>query len=388
MTVRWKPLLILSALFVVVALGGLLAFTVVRGSRGTAGILVKARAERQAKRFAEAEIEFKRALQQDGQNPAIHMEFARLYEEWLPTAPTEKTANLEKARHLSLAEAARFGPTLTEPLRALLQEAVDFDEQAESVRRATELLKLEPTDPIAHYVIASNLLDETAPNLTEIRRHQIFIDKVTPRPVHALWLAARVAQCSKNDVELKTILTTSRSITEMNGLAPVDAISLFRLRALDAQTIDDPATLSARVAAVMTSAQALTSDAEISPVRLARVSRAIELLQKSLIQIKDRQQLDASIETVAESIFRKALATKGGADLGVFFAYADHLRFRDKRKECLEVIEQAFKAPLSRPASGDRLGPKPSCSCRPRHLDRQRRSEPIREIRPSHQGVA
>jgi hypothetical protein len=111
MTVRWKPLLILSGVFVAVALGGLVAFTLVRGSRGTEGILAKARAELKAKRFEEAEVEFKRALQREGRNPAIHLEFAGLYDEWLREAPADKRVKVELAHRGSLADAAKFGPT-------------------------------------------------------------------------------------------------------------------------------------------------------------------------------------------------------------------------------------------------------------------------------------
>ncbi len=354
MTVRWKPLLILSAVFVAVALGGLVAFTVVRGPRGTAGILAKARAEAKARRFEEAEVEFKRALQQDGRNSAIHLEFAGLYGEWLGAAPADKVAKIDAARRVSLAEAARWGPTLVEPVRALLAYAVNQDEHAEAVRRATDLLKLDATDPTGHYVLASDLLDESSPNMSEIKRHQAFVDKASPRPVRAFWLAARIAQVGNDAAGLRSVLVASRAIKESMGLASVDSMALFRLRALDIQTIDESSTLADRVQAVNASAQTLTAGDEVDPTRIARVGRVMETVQNVLVKMPDRKDLDGSVEAVAEAIFQKTLATKGGAELGVFFAYADHLRFRDKRKECLAVIERAFKAPAAiRQANSD-----------------------------------
>jgi predicted Zn-dependent protease len=354
MTVRWKPLLILSGVFVAVALGGLVAFTLVRGSRGTEGILAKARAELKAKRFEEAEVEFKRALQREGRNPAIHLEFAGLYDEWLREAPADKRVKVELAHRGSLADAAKFGPTLVVPRRALLADAIDQDEHAEAVRWATELVKLDPADPTAHYVLASDLLDATSPNMSEIRRHQVHVDKATPRTVRAIWLAARIAQAAKDDAELKAALVASRSVKEIKGLASVDAMALLRLRALDIQTIDDPATLADRVKSVNTSAEALTAGDDVASTRIARVGRVMETVQKSLLTRHQEKSLDDSVEAVSEAIFQKALAAKNGADLGVYFAYADHLRFRDKRKECLDVIERAFKAPVAaRQATGD-----------------------------------
>ena len=323
MTVRWKPLLILSGVFVAVALAGLVAFTLVRGDRGTEGILAKARAERKAKRFDEAEVEFKRALQIDGRNPAIHLEFAGFYDEWLGEAVSDKRAKIEQGRRTSLVDAARFGPNLAEPRRALLRDAVDHDEHAEAVGRATELVKLDPTDPTAHYVLASDLLDATSPIVSEIKRHQAIVDKASVRPIRAFWLAARVAQVSKNDAELKAVLIAARAIKDTKGLAPVDAMALLRLRALDAQTIGDGATLADRVRAVNDSAEALTSGDEVAPDRIARVGRIMEGLQNSLVKQGNHKSLDDSVEAVAEAIYRKALTTKGGAELGVYFAYAD-----------------------------------------------------------------
>ncbi len=348
MTVRWKPLLILSGLFVVVALGGLFAFTLVRGNRSTESILAKARTERQSKRYDEAEIDFKRALQQDGRNPELHLEFADFYAEWAKSAPADRVAKLELSRRAYLGEASKFGPSLVKPVKMLLTAAVDAEEHAEAVSRATKLLTLEPENSLAHYVIASDLLDESSPNMSEIKRHQVFVDKATPRPVHAVWLAARIAQANKDDGQLKAALVASRIVKDAKDLGTLDAMALFRLRALDVQTDDPNASMADRVAAVNQSATGLTSDAEVDPLRIARVSRVMERVQGVLVTKRDLKTLDESLEKVSETIFRKALEAKGGADLGVYFAYADHLRFRDNRKECLTVIEDAFKSPAAR----------------------------------------
>jgi tetratricopeptide (TPR) repeat protein len=363
MTVRWKPLLILSGLFVVVALGGLLAFTMVRGGGGTESILAKARADRSTGRFEEAEVEFKRAIQVDGRNAAIYQEFAAFYEEWLGKAPAEKVTKLQVDRLTCLSSAAKLAPNLVEPKRMLLQSALDHDDPVESVRWATELLKLEPDDATAHYVIAADRLDESSPNLADVRRHLAHVTKQDPRPIRADWLAARVAQIAKDDAELTKVLTQSRSRREVKGLAIVDATALFRLRALDVQTIDDPTTLSDRVKAVTVAAEALTAEIDAYGSRVARVSRAMEGVQQAIARIKTPDDsalhkellgLGDQVEAVIESIFRKALAVKGGPDMGVYFSYADHLRFRDNRARCLEVIDEAFKSPTAaRQTTGD-----------------------------------
>ena len=79
MTVRWKPLLVLSGLFLIIAVIGVVTimFTLVPG--GSRDILPQARAERAAKQYDRALIHYKRALQKDGRNAAIHEEIAAMY---------------------------------------------------------------------------------------------------------------------------------------------------------------------------------------------------------------------------------------------------------------------------------------------------------------------
>ena len=94
MTVRWKPLLVLSGLFVVVAVIGLVAMAFTLVPRGSRDILPAARAERVAKQYEKAWIHYKQALQVDGKNGAIHEEFAAMLGEWLERPPAEKQPEL------------------------------------------------------------------------------------------------------------------------------------------------------------------------------------------------------------------------------------------------------------------------------------------------------
>src|SRR3954451_24802334 len=90
MTVRWKPLLILTGLFVVIAVVGVIAMAYTLVPRGSADILPVARAERAARRYDNAELHYRRALQQDGKNAAIHEELASMFREWAEQAPAKK----------------------------------------------------------------------------------------------------------------------------------------------------------------------------------------------------------------------------------------------------------------------------------------------------------
>ncbi len=90
MTVRWKPLFVLSGLFVAVALIGVVAITVTLVPRSSAGILKRAKAARDVNRFADAEIYYKQALQLDARNAAVHRELAAMYRDWSRSAPAAK----------------------------------------------------------------------------------------------------------------------------------------------------------------------------------------------------------------------------------------------------------------------------------------------------------
>src|SRR5262245_43227237 len=93
MTVRWKPLLIMSGLFLTVALVGVVAITVSLFPRSAHGILKRARATAQSQRFADAEIYYKQVLQLEPKNADVHEEFAAMYLNWSRSAqPSKKTA--------------------------------------------------------------------------------------------------------------------------------------------------------------------------------------------------------------------------------------------------------------------------------------------------------
>src|SRR4051794_37406561 len=98
MTVRWKPLLVLSGVFAVIAVIGVIAMAFTLVPRGSAEILPTARAERAAGQFEKAEIHYKQARQTDGKNPAVHEEMAGLYADWAGHAPPEKQATLRALR--------------------------------------------------------------------------------------------------------------------------------------------------------------------------------------------------------------------------------------------------------------------------------------------------
>ena len=155
MTVRWKPLLVLSGLFLVIAVVGVVAIAYTLIPRGSSDILPQARAARSAKEYEKALIHYKRALQKDGRNAAIHEEIAKMYGEWAEQVPPEKQSEIQYKKIESLIAAARYGQTLKEPRRLLLADAIRRGVRPDCLLWANELHRLEPANVDARYVLAS-----------------------------------------------------------------------------------------------------------------------------------------------------------------------------------------------------------------------------------------
>ena len=355
MTVRWKPLLILSGLFVVVALVGLMTIATVMGSRGTADILARARLEWKAKEYDKAKLDFLRALKLEPQNAALHEEMANLYEEWAHRAPPEKKAELRGFYLASLAASARSGSKRVEPRRRLLAESIRQDDVLEQVRWAKELITLDPNNRDAHYVLAAEELDGPSPNIPEIRRRLVILESESPRKARTEWISARVASLVNDKPRLEEILEKAKAVTLPADADPVDRMALLRLDALDVITTTDIKSLAAPIEAVSREALSASAEPDIPSTRIARISLMIEEVQRTLIRrglenpdVQDQvKEYAEKLDQVAETIFQKSLEVKDGADLNVYLAYADHLRFRGHRDRCLTVAQQGLKSPAS-----------------------------------------
>ncbi len=353
MTVRWKPLLILSGLFVVVALVGLMTIATVMGSRGSADIVSRARSERKAKEYEKAKLDYLRALKQDGRNAVLHEELADLYDEWSRQSPPDKKSELRGLYQNALAATARYSPRPAGATRRLLAEAIRQDDSVEQVRRAKELASLEPGDRDARFVLAASELEAAAPNVPEVARHLKALDAETPRRARTEWVAARVAALANDGPRLDQILARSRSITLPDDADPTDRIALLRLRVIDVAHTPNPGGLAGPIEAVTRDAIAAAADPEIPSTRIARISLMIDEVQKSLLAMGQatpsaQDRLKAHLDTLdraADRIFQRSLAVKTGADLNVYLAYADHLRFRDRRDRCLAIVLQGLKSP-------------------------------------------
>jgi len=354
MTVRWKPLLILSGLFLLVGLIGVVAITLTLVPHSSQGILKRARAALESGRFEDAEIYFKQALQLEGKNAAIHAEFAGLYRDWAGHAPAEKRPSLRNERLEHLVSAVKFDKTIKGPRRELLKDAMHEDLVAESIYWANEVLKVEPDNGDAHFVLAVEALETRTPNVPEVRRHLEVIENKKASAIRLLVVRAKLALTTGDQRARDQAFAQARAIALGPDADTVDRLAALRLATLAIRVEADANRLDEQVSQMLRQVEELGKAEELASARVARLRLLLEQTQRALVArsasaspatMKAINRLVDAIESNIQSIFKIALSSGHDADLQTYLAYADHLRFRRQRDRCLEVVEQALKLP-------------------------------------------
>lgn len=354
MSVRWKPMILLTAVFVVLAAAGLFAFTKVLFPARAEDLLPLARAEVKAHKYDRAEIQYKRALQRDPKNAAIHLELAKMIAEWSETQPAQR-AKLRSNLLGSLQEAAKHGPQLAEPRRILLADALAGGEWGDCVYWATQLAPLDTNDLDAHYVLAAEALESNPADVAVAQKHLQAIEPKQPNRVRTAWLRARLAEARGETETLATLLTAARAMPR-DGSGE-DRLCGARLRLMDLEHADDLSVLAERVAAFRTEAAAIVQ-ADLPPARGREVMKLIERMQRHLNTARrDAPEveallapIEASLAELAESTYQQAVKSSQGADLRPHQSYAELLLYRNQRARCAEVVADALALPVAKTA--------------------------------------
>ncbi len=354
MTVRWKPLLVLSGLFVAVALVGVVAIAVTLVPRSSEDLMKRARAAREATRFADSEIYYKKVLQLEPKNAAVHREFAGMYREWSQSAPAAKKPALRGERLDHLMSAVKFDKADKLARHELLDDALGEDLIPDSLYWAREVLKLEPADPDAHFVLAVDALEGRTPDVPEARRHLKVLEGSKTPLVRRLWIRARLADATGDAAARGAAFAQTAGLALAADCPSIDRITSLRIITLQIRNEPDPAKLNSQVQAMLAQVKQLTDSQVLSPARVNRLRSFLELTQRGLIEAGAKatasakaefnRQVDA-IELDLEAVFKLALSGEQEPDLQTFLSYADHLRIRRQRDRCLQVVDQALKSP-------------------------------------------
>jgi cellulose synthase operon protein C len=364
MTVRWKPLVFLSGVFLIVGVIGVSAIILTLAPRSTQASLSKARTSREAGRFEHAEIYYKQSLQDNAKDAAIHEEFAGLYRDWAKQAAAEKKASLRHEQIDHLRSAVRYGKAIKGPRIELLREAMRDDDVPSSNSWAAEVLNVDPQNLDAHYTLALKALDSRPTNLPEARQHFEVISKKNASPIRVLLIRAMLADASGDLTGRAEVLARARATDSGPDAGPVDRLAALRLASMTVQFEADPARLGEQVTDLLKRVKEMGAGGELAPAHVARLRFLLEQSQKSLMDKsatartplkKGIDQLVDSIEAEVESIFKVALSGRDEPDLQTYRAYADHLKLRNQRDRCLEVIEQALKSPQASRRAGAQI---------------------------------
>lgn len=381
MTVRWKPLLILSGLFLVIAVVSVIAFAYTLVPRNSADILPAARSARAAGQYANAQIHFQRALQKEPRNAAIHEELAALYEEWAEQEKDENKAEaLRRERFRELENACAYEKKLVEPRRTLLRDAMSRDEIGAAAKWATELLELEPKDAECHYALAIAGLENRPLQIPEVRKHLDALQAASAPGIRVDWVKGCLADLADDAAVRDEVLDRCRGLALPADAKALDRLALLRLRVLDIVRGDDapgvtrsskdaaslntklasndPVVLEKRIKALQNEVDAVVAMRPLPAARITRLGALMERVQKALVQFNAMPAADAkvkgamdtlvtSIDANIDSLYLKALDDANKPDLALFLTYADHLRYREKRTECLAVVARALRTPLA-----------------------------------------
>ncbi len=351
MSVRWKPMILLSVLFVLVAALGLMAIMSALVPGGAQEILPLARAEVKAKKYDRAKIQFERALQRDPKDAAIHEELAAMLAEWSKESPAMR-AKLRPMWLHALNNAAKYGKQRIGPRKALLADALRREEPADCLFWAKDLIVLDPKDPDACFVLAADALNHQPPNVSEARKKLAILDASEPERTRTTWIRARIAEVSNDDEAIDAALTAFHAQTRSSD--PVDQIARLELLLMDLRRASALPELSKRVNAFRTEVGLIGED-EAAPGRIRKISQMLELAQRHLTTIAARQpeakdqvvSLETALEMIADQTYGKAIEAAGETDLRPYQAYAEYLLFRGHRERCLEIVGKALKCPAA-----------------------------------------
>ena len=352
MSVRWKPLIILSGLFMSVACCGLLAFVFASGGGDVSEFLDQARERRDSGKFDDAEIYYGQALQVAPRDADLHQEVAAFYDDWADHCPAERRSEIVGLRLRHLNDAATSDKAALAPRLALLEEAIAQDDLAGQAHWASQVAALDPTNPDALFVLAADSLEASPPKTTEAARLLDALKKVAPELGRTAFLEARLAEIAGDSAALDDLLGRRLGPNPPNVEAPIDRLALLRLFGMRGERASDSAELEAMLETMSVHAAALLEGEGVVESKLHELGRLSRLFRER-VEVSGGQ-LDGNWNVFADLVdagFRDALEAVDGPNLPLTLSYATQLYDRGRNDESLALIERAL-TPLALKAEG------------------------------------
>ena len=345
MSVRFKPLIALCGVFLVVGAVGLTAFVAVKKRSGDP--LAKATAERAARQYDKALIDYQRARQADPRNPEIAEQIAAMYTEWGVQVPA-RADDLRLERYKVLAEAAKLAKTRLEPRRLLLADALRDEELGEAVAWASQVLALDPRSADARYALTVEAVEAQPPRLDDARRHAEALAKLEPARPRSLWARSAVATLARDEATRATLAEAAQATRVEAVAAAADRLAMVRLLAEAASKTAEPAALASIIAQVNVYAKLVADDPDYAPSRITQLGRSLDRVGARLAEVAGPKPTGnlagpaAALEEVTTATYKKSVEPAGRPDLRAYLAYAEHLLRRDRRQACMEAVDKGL----------------------------------------------
>ena len=278
----------------------------------------------------------------------------------LETAPAEGKEKLRAERLVHLVKAADLDKTLKAPRLRLLELAMVDDVAQDAMYWAREVVKFDPNNADANFILAFEDLEAQSPRIPEVKRQIEILEEQKAPEVRRLLIQARLGEVTGDDQARDAALAAGRKLELSDDAGPIDLMAKLRLSASTSRFM--PILPHAdMVKHMLTISDRILASADVGSQRVTRLSFLLEQAQRDLIR---QSRVDSTagdsavdplietIETQLASIFEKSRQAGERVDFQMYLTYADHLRFRQERDRCLEVVDEALRSPLAvRPSS-------------------------------------
>ena len=277
MTVRWKPLMFLSGVFLIVGLIGVAAIIRTLVSQSSQGILRVRCAARESGDSKTRKLISSRRFRS---RPRTRR-FTRIRgpdRDWAQMPPAEKRPSLRNERIDAPRSAVKFDKTIKPPRLALLDDSIHEDDVPDSIYWAKEVLNVDPNNVDAHYALAVEALDNRTPNVPEARRHLEVLEKNKASAIRVASGPGDARRCNRRSSG-PTSVCPGRTITLGPDSDPVDRVAGLRMRHLDVQFEADPARLDEQVNGMLKQVEGMGLVEKLATARVARLRTLLEQLR-------------------------------------------------------------------------------------------------------------
>lgn len=241
----------------------------------------------------------------------------------------------------SLIKAAKLGTTQRDAHALLVSYFLSVGELADAGQYAKDLLRLESTNPDAHYALAAALLAQSQPKRAQTHVEWLLRRENPARP-RTLWLLARIADSegknSRLPVEVSKYLAATTAPTNI-WPAGLDQLAVIELLPWLAKQSKDPAEEQESLGRSLRMLEQLVESPALDEVPPRAVLSAMDRLTTAPRAPKD---LVARLDTLVERVFKRSVETEL-LDPMIYLHFSNRLLAGGHGDSAVEVARQGIE---------------------------------------------